>query len=243
MLADLFRCFRQGAAWILGSPAWTAALVALGVLLGAFAPWLQLRLGLPDHFAAQVLMIFAATLPISLYGMLLYMLRLDALALDGPSNPRATWRETFEVRWLPAVGARMLVGLGMALGFLLFVVPCLMVLAAFGWAPTLVLLRGFTIRRALRGSLRIMAASAPRVIFVALGAFLTTQLVTLAVATASPFKDDQITALLRLRHPFFWAVNAISTLLDLWLGATLLALFHSVEGPAHEADPAEDTED
>lgn len=238
MLSDLFRIFRQGATWLWRYPLWTLTLLAMGLLLDALAPWLQIRAGLPVHLLASQALMGATTLPLTLYALPRFVLFLDAEALDSPLNPRPTWPETFEARWLRLLGTKVLVSTGVLIGLFALLIPGLMLLAAFGWAPTLVLTRGFTLKRALQGSLRIMAQHAPKVIFSFLGILLVVLLVSLGAASVLPMDEKDLTPLYRLRSPLVWAMNAIGTLSTLWLSATLLALFHQVEGPALEAAEA-----
>ena len=192
--------------------------------------------------AAQSL-IYATTLPLTLYALPRYVLFLDANALNSPLNPQKEWAETFETRWLRLLGAKVLVGLGVLVGFIALVIPGLMIWAAFGWAPTLVLTRGFDLKRAFRGSLRIMAANAPKIIFTVLGAMLLLLLISMGAASFLPGEDKDFTPLFRLRHPLVWAFNALETLCGVWLSATLLALFHQVEVPASEAETEDADED
>ncbi len=242
MLSELFRCFRRGTSWLLAFPGWFAALVLLGTLLGALGPWIEARTGLPDNLGVETALTFVTTLPLALYALPRFVLRVDASTGAHPSNTADAWVDTFEARWLPMVGAKVLVGLGVGLGLLMLVVPGLMILAAFGWAPSLVLLRGFPLRRALRGSLHIMALHGPRVIFVAVGAFLFTQIPAVGGAVHFPGPGAPLTRLARFRLPSYWGVDALSNLLMVWYAGTLLALFQSVEGPAHEAEAADEEE-
>lgn len=225
-------------------PLWTATLVLLGTLLDALAPWLQIQAGLPDHPLISQALIGATTLPLTLYALPRFVLFLDADSLNPPPNPRLDWAATFELRWLRLLGAKVLVGTGVLIGLIALIIPGLMLLAAFGWAPTLVLLRGFDLKRALQGSLRIMSQNAPKVIFTFLGAFLIVLVVSVGAASLLPPNDKDLTPLFRLRHPMMWFVNALGTLGTLWLSATFLALFHQVEGPAAETpEPGPDEED
>jgi hypothetical protein len=239
MLPDLFRIFHQGATWLWTYPLWTLALLALGLLLDALAPWIQIRAGLPDHLLASQSLMGATTLPLTLYALPRFVLFLDAEALDSPLNPRSKWQDTFELRWLRLLGAKVLVSTGVLIGLFALVIPGLMLLAAFGWAPTLVLTRGFTLKKALQGSLRIMAQHAPKVIFSFLGIFLVVLLVSLGATALLPMAEKDLTPLFRLRSPHVWAMNALGTLSTIWLSAALLALFHRVEGPAGETAEAE----
>ena len=50
----------------------------------------------------------------------------------------------------------MLLGLAFGVGFLLLLVPGLLVLMAFGWVPLRILLRGESLAQAARGSFQMM---------------------------------------------------------------------------------------
>lgn len=243
MVNDLFRTFRQGAAWLWAFPAWTWSLVLLGTGLQALAPWLQMQAGLPENLLVTQTLIYATTLPLTLYAMPRYVLFLDATVLNSPLNPQKNWAETFESRWVRLLGAKILVGLGVLVGFFALVIPGLMIWAAFGWAPTLVLTRGFDLKRAFRGSLRIMAVHAPKIIFTVLGATLLLLVISMGAASFLPGEDKDFTPLFRLRHPLVWVFNALETLSGVWLSATLLALFHQIEAPAGEAEIEDADED
>ena len=209
----------------------------------ALAPWLQLRTGLPDNLVATQALLAAVTLPLSLYLLPRFVLMLDAQTLDTPLNPKTGWPETFETRWFGMLGGKVLLLSGVFLGAFALLIPGLMLLAAFGWAPTLMLLRGFDLRKAFRGSLRIMGRHGAKVLFVAMGAFLIFVLVSLAASSLLPVEDAALSPLFRYKSPRMWLVNATSILLSLWLGATLLALFHQVEGPALEPESEPEEED
>lgn len=237
MIQELLQCFRQGARWLAQHAGWTVSLVILGTLLGTLAPYLQVRLSLPDTLEAQAALWTAATLPLACYAAPCFLVRVDAEARDRDENALARWHATFERRWLRALGTRLVLWVGVTLGLVALVVPGLMVLAAFGWAPTLVLLRDFEGPRAFRSSLRIMGAHGARVIFVFMGAFLAVQLLEVALVGAMPTAVAEGGPSVRLHSPWCWAEDALFTLAMLWMDMTLLALFHRVEAPAHAPEP------
>lgn len=237
MGTDLLQCFAQGARWLAGYPLWTLALVAMGTLLDGLVPWLQVRARLQDTLEVQLALHLVALLPMGLGALPAFTARVDAEALDRPENPAAAWQATFETRWVRAAGARCLLWGAVMMGLALFVVPGVALLAAFGWAPTLYLLRGFPGDRSLKGSLRIMGAAGARVMFVALGAFLATQLLLWGLVALLRYDEVALAPGQRLGSLAFWLINGASSLLVVWLDAVLLALFHRVEGPAHAPEP------
>lgn len=238
MGTDLLPCFHQGLRWLLAYPAWTLGLVALGALLDALVPWLQVRAGLKDTLEVQMALHLVALLPMSLGALPAFTARVDAATLDRPENPARDWSGTLDARWLQAAAARCVLWGAVTLGLALFVVPGVVFLAAFGWTPCLVLLRGFPGDRAARGSLRIMAAHGARVLFVVLGAVLVVQVALWGLAAKLGFGGDtDLPPAQLLGRGAFWGINACSTLGLVWLDAVLLALFHRVEAPAHTPEP------
>lgn len=125
----------------------------------------------------------------------------------------------------------------MAVGFglVLLLVPGILLLALYGWAPLRMLLRGESLRSALAWSQAAMTRHWPRVV----QAVLAMMLVALAYQVAAAWILDLVLppraldlgpeALLRLRHPAFWVFNLLGGALNLWLSATLLALYWRLE--------------
>jgi len=209
-------------------------IVLLGALLAALEPLLQIRLGLPDELTTQAALGFAAIIPLELYFVPRFLVRLDAEASNRPENPQDGWRERFEERWLKAFGTRMLVYLAVALGMALFVLPGLVLALMFGWAPLRVLLRGDSLGKALSQSLAIAARTWPRVLrtgLLLLGVYLLCiwglgWCATKLVPIPGPWQ--------RLIHPAIWIGRIVSGFLDLLLSTCFLALYLSAERALEE---------
>ena len=123
------------------------------------------------------------------------------------------------------------------LGLLCLVLPGLLALFAFGWAPLRVLLRGETLADAARGSLRMMVRSWRRVLPVALGWPWSTSGTCSSSSLALAGLGAEPTPWQRLTHPGLWAGNFIGTLLNVWSSVCFLALFRRVEAGAEAAPP------
>lgn len=213
----------------MGEHPWTTAFLALlGTALGALGPWLQLKTG-QERPEASLALSAVGLLPMEMYFIPRFLAFLDARSGDREANPREAWRDRFDARWLRAFGARMLLAFAAGLGFLLLVLPGLIVLLLFGWAPFRVLLRGESLREAARASLRITAAHWPRIILVGsatfsiyLGAAL---LLNLGLELGLPEPSLQT----QLVHPAMHLGRLVTALLGLWLNLALLELYHAVE--------------
>jgi hypothetical protein len=204
-------------------------IVALGTLLAALSPLLQIRLGLPDELITESALGFAAMIPLELYFMPRFLARLDAEIANRPENPADHWQERFEERYLKAFGTRMLLLLAVGIGLALFIVPGLVILLAFGWAPLRVLLRGESLANALRSSLALMAKTWRHVLstaLVLLGGYLLLVMglgwcVLRLVPDPSPWQ--------RLTHPAIWGGRFLSGLLELTLSLSFFTLYSAVE--------------
>ena len=229
--------FSEGMGFLTRRPLAVLALAALGMVLAALPPLLQIKVGLPDDGLVRFVLTFACLVPLEMYFIPRFLAEADASAGDRTLNPVAGWERLFEERWVAAMAARILLYAGVFLGMALLVVPGLMILFAFGWAPLRVLLRGEPLPVAARGSLRMMVRAWRRVMLVVL-ALATLYLVYMGVlALALTSLGEAPTPWVRLTHPGMWVGNFLGTLLNLWTSATVLALFRRVEGFAAE-DPA-----
>jgi hypothetical protein len=125
-------------------------------------------------------------------------------------------------------------------GALFLLVPGLMILFIFGFAPLRILLRGEGLADAARGCLRMMAAAWRRVLVVvlAMAAVYLAIMVLMGLALGSLAVDP--TPWVRMTHPRIWAGNFLGSLLNLWTSATLLALYRRVETPQAKAPEATD---
>jgi hypothetical protein len=216
---------------------WALALVACSVVLSLLAPGLQLLAHLPDTPEVEILVRGTALIPLELYLVPRFLLALDAESLDHSENPAATWRETFEHRWLRAFGARVLLFLGVGLGLIFFLLPGLALLAVFGWVPLRVLLRGETLRQAAFGSARIMAKAWPRVVLnVALLGVLYLAILLFVSGLLGRFAPEPSTWV-RLKHPLYWFAYALSGGMELLMSVLLLRLYQVVEPSGVPSEP------
>lgn len=226
---------REGLVLLLRHPGLAAGLAALAMVLAQLGPALELAAGAGPGLLAQSLFGFAGLLPLEMYFLPRMQARLDAERLDATGNPRASWAEVFEGRWVRAFLARL--GLSMAIGFglLLFLIPGILLLTLFGWTPLRMLLRGDALPAALRWSQAAMARHWPRIVQAALAMALVALAYQVAagwtLARLLPAMDAELgpPALLRLRHPAFWVFNLLGGFLNLWLTCALLALYHRLE--------------
>ncbi|HEX9082321.1 MAG TPA: hypothetical protein VF768_08580, partial [Holophagaceae bacterium] len=185
--------------------------------------------------ALQVLFGVVGLLPMMLYFLPRFQAQMDAERVGSPKNPEAAWRQTFDARWIKASGTYLLLMLFVAIGSFLFVLPGLIFLTLFGWAPLRTLLRGDSLVDSFRWSQAAMARHWPRVVMTALAM----ALVWLAYLAASSYllgflfpqvnPDSPLDAWIRLRHPAFWVLGFTGSLFNLWFTAALLALYHRLE--------------
>ncbi len=201
----------------------------LGTGLGGLAPLLMVRGGLSDNPAIESLLFFVAVLPLDFYFLPRLALRLDAETLGHPRNPEEGWKEAFETRWLRAFGAKMLLGVAAGLGLLLFILPGLVVLFCFGWAPTRVLLRGENLREASIGSLDLMRRLWPlalsRALLVLVVGMALSGSVQYAIEIFHPLADPKS----ELLSPLFWGAQFLGSMVSVWTATSLLALYQRLE--------------
>lgn len=229
-LAD-FQILPQSFRFLRQHPLQSLGLCLLTMGLFALAPFLQLRVGLPDRPTVSFALTQVCTLPLELYFIPRLLLQLDAEALDSLENPASSWRATFEVRWLRTFGAKLALSIAVAAGAFCCIAPGVLILAIFGWMPLFVLLRGLSAREGLQASSKLMARAWPRVLAlgcVLLGIFLLAALVITA-PLAKVLPDPTLWQ--RVSRPIVWFTNLGAGLLNLWLSVAFLALFHRVEKP------------
>jgi hypothetical protein len=211
----------------------TLALLAMG--LAQLGPALELAAGAGPNPLFQPIFGFAALLPLEMYFIPRLQAQLDAESRNTAQNPANAWQESFDARWLRAFLARLGLSIAIGLGLLMFLIPGIVVLTLFGWAPMRMLLRGDSLLPALKWSQSAMARQWPRII----QAVLAVMLVALAYQVAASWALDRLlpasdpvlgpTAWLRLKHPAFWIFNLAGGVLNLWLSGSLLALYHRLE--------------
>ena len=201
----------------------------------SWRPWpplLQLHAGLPDDAAVDAILTFVGLLPLELYFIPRFLICADAQSGQNPHNPPGEWRQRFEERWLRAFWGKALLALAVGIGLSLAIIPGILVLAAFGWTPLRILLRGESLVQAAKGSYRMMVRAWQRVLLsvCAMGAIYLTLIMVLSSLVELGVPDP--TPQVRLTHPLIWAGNFLGSLLSLWLSACLLALYQRVEGAA-----------
>jgi hypothetical protein len=233
----------KGLRFLSRHPLRVLGLALLAVLLSFLGPLLQLWASVPDTPPVSMALAVVALLPMELYFMPRFLLGLDAEALDHPQNPKETWKATFEIRWMRAFVAKaVLYATVITVGATCLVFPGLLLLAIFGWMPYRVLLRGESIKEGAKASALLMSRLWPHVLLpvsVVLAGY------SLAVYGAMSFEThfipDPATPWIRLTHPAVWAIDFGGGLLNVWLSATFLALYHRLElyGPVPEPPAAE----
>lgn len=210
-------------------------LAVLAMALAQLGPALELAARVGPSLLIQPIFGFAGLLPLEMYFIPRMQARLDAELRDAPGNPAGSWREVFEGRWLRAFLLRLGLSVAIGLGLLCFLIPGILVLTLFGWAPLRVLLRGDTATAALRWSQAAMARQWPRIVQAVLAMLLVALVYQIAAGWALdrllPAVDPEVGpgALLRLKHPAFWIFNLLGGALNLWLSCSLLALYHRLE--------------
>lgn len=217
-------------------PGWIVIIAVLSALLSAFGSWLQVRWNLGGDQLTEPLLRMVAILPLEIYFLPRLMAGLDAEALNRPENPWQQWSERFEERWLRAFAARMLLYLLCGLGLTLCIVPGLVVLLLFGWAPHRVLLRGDGVLQGFRWSLHLMARQWPAALRAALGPLLIYTALLLGLALGLQVLVPDLTPWQRLTHPTVWVIQSLAGLLDLWLTAFFLSLYQAMEKRAPDTD-------
>ena len=223
---------REGTRYLIRRPGATLAIAALGMLLAALSPLLQLNLGLPDEPVVDMALTFVGLLPLELYFIPRFLIATDARLGENPLNLPGEWRLRFEERWLRAFWAKALVALAACVGLSLAIIPGFLVLLAFGWTPLRVLLRGETLVQAAKGSYRMMVRAWQRMLLAAsaMAMVYLSAIVILSFLVQIWVPDPTTEA--RLTHPLVWAGNFMGSLLSLWLSTCLLALYRRIDGGA-----------
>ncbi len=244
---------RQGITLLRKHPLLSLGLALLAMLLAQLGPALELAAGGGSNPLLQPIFGFAGLLPLEMYLIPRLQAQLDAESLNHPQNPAASWSQAFDGRWLPTflarLGMSLVIGLGLvfglvitiglgiptSFGLMLVLIPGIVLVTFFGWAPLRMLLRGDGLLPALKWSQASMARHWPRIIQAVL-AMLMAVLVYMGLVgwlmnhllpATSP--DQVLPAILRLKHPAFWCFNLTAGLVNLWLSASLLALFQRLE--------------
>jgi len=213
-------------------------LAVLAMALAQLGPALELAARVGPSLLIQPIFGFAGLLPLEMYFIPRMQARLDAELCDHPANPAATWHRTFDERWVRAFLLRLGLSVAIGLGLLCFLIPGILVLTLFGWAPMRMLLRGEATMAALRWSQAAMARQWPRIVQAVLAMLLVALVYQIGAGWALdrllPAVDPEVGpgALLRLKHPAFWLFNLLGGALNLWLSCTLLALYHRLEAAA-----------
>jgi len=226
---------REGVALLRRHPLLSLGLAVLAMALAQLGPALELAAGAGPSLLLQPIFGFAGLLPLEMYFIPRLQARLDAEGMNTPWNPATRWRETFETRWLRTFLLRLGLSLAIGLGLLMFLVPGIIILVLFGWAPMRMLLRGEGPLPALKWSKSAMARHWPRIV----QAVLAMMLVALVYQVGANWTLDRLlpaadpdlgpAAIVRLKHPAFWVFNLLGGVLNLWLSCALLALYQRLE--------------
>ena len=226
---------REGFLLLRRHPLLTLGLAALAMGLAQLGPALELAAGVGPSLIFQPIFGFAGLLPLEMYFIPRLQAQLDAETMDTAGNPKDGWQAAFDQRWLKTFLARLGISVAIGLGLLMFLVPGIVVLTLFGWAPLRMLLRGDGFLPALKWSQATMARHWPRVVQAVLGMMLVALLYQMGASWALdrllPASDPDLGpgALLRLKHPAFWVFNLTGGVLNLWLSCSLLALYQRLE--------------
>lgn len=226
---------RDGISLLRRHLALTFGLAVLAMLLAQLGPALELAAKAGRDPLLQPLFGAVGLLPLEMYVLPRLQARLDAERLDHPKNRRESWIQTFDGRWLMTFGVRMLLSALVGVGLVVFILPGILLLTIFGWAPMRVLLRGDRLMEAFRWSQTSMARHWPRVVQAVLAMVLLLLIYQAATGYAlghfvpALVSETGADAWLRLKHPAFWVLGFTGGLLNLWLSATMLALYHRLE--------------
>ena len=223
-------------------PVWTIGLALAGMVLGQLGPALEIAARAGENPIMGLALTWAAMLPMELYLIPRWIARLDAESIGDSANALVEWPARFDQRWLRAFGLSFAVQALGGLGLVLLLIPGLIVLTLLGFAPLRLLLRGGSAGDALRWSARSMALHWPRIVQAALLILLFAFAGALALALAqgavfARFGEAGPDAWTRLKHPFIWASQLLSSLALLWISASFLGLYHRLERLAAAVQP------
>jgi hypothetical protein len=203
--------------------------------LAQLGPALELAAGTGPSLLLQPLFGLAGLLPLEMYFLPRLQAQLDAESLDHQGNPAGEWQVLFDERWLRSFLTRIGLSVIIGIGLLMFLLPGILIMTLFGWAPMRMLLRGDGLVPALKWSRSAMARHWPRIV----QAVLAMMLVVLVYQMGASWALDQLlptadpdlgpAALVRLKHPAFWIFSLTTGALNLWLSCTLLALYQRLE--------------
>jgi len=227
-LLDGFKLIRR-------HPMLSLGLAVMAMVLAQLGPALELAAKAGPNPLLQPIFGFAGLLPLEMYFIPRLQAQLDAETLSSAGNPESTWQASFDGRWLPTFLARLGLSVAIGLGLVCFLIPGVVILTLFGWAPMRMLLRGDGLLPALKWSQSAMARHWPRIVQAVLGMML----VALAYQMSASWLLDHLLpatdpdlgpgALLRLKHPAFWVFNLTGGAVNLWLSCALLALYQRLE--------------
>lgn len=244
---------REGFALLRKHPLLSLGLALLAMLLAQLGPLLELAAGGGSNPLLQPIFGFAGLLPMEMYLIPRMQAQWDAETLNHPLNPQASWEKAFDGRWLPAflarLGLSLVIGLGLvfglgitiglgipiSFGLMLVLIPGIVLLTFFGWTPLRVLLRGEGLLPALKWSQAAMARHWPRIVQAVLAMLLVVLVYMGLVGGIMEYLMPTTTpgqvppAILRLKHPAFWCFNLTAGMMNLWLSASLLALYQRLE--------------
>ncbi len=229
---------REGLAFIRRHPFQAVALTLMAMALAQLGPALELASGAGPNPLLQPIFGLAGLLPLEMYFIPRLQALLDAESVNAPENPVRSWQEAFDARWLKTFLVRVGLSVAIGLGLLLFLIPGIVVLTLYGWAPMRMLLRGEALLPALKWSQAAMARQWPRIIQAVLAMLLVALVYQVAASWALdrllPMVDPDLgpSAMVRLRHPAFWIFNLAGGMLNLWLSCSMLALYHRLESAA-----------
>lgn len=222
-------CLPEATRFLTRRPGTVLLLGILGMGLSALAPWIQIRAGLPDDLLTSSALVCAAVVPLELFFIPRFLMAVDAEAGGNPLNAAGAWKVRFEERWLRAFAAKALLGVMVGIGLKLYVLPGLLVLLAYGWAPLRVLLNGETLLAATKGSVAMMVRAWRRTVLASCALFLVYLLAAMTVAVLVAHFVAEPTLRQRLTHPAMWLANFASSVLSLWLSCGFLALYRRIE--------------
>lgn len=227
---NYFDSLSKGTSCLVSRLGATFAIASLGALLAAFAISLQIYFDLPDDPAVDNLIVFVSVLPLDLYFIPRFLIRLNnQLNHNDKTIESDEWRQQFEERWLRVFITKTLLAIIIGIGLCMLVLPGVIIIVLFSWSPLCVLLRGESILQAAKSSMAIMGLAWRKIIIVTIAMSIVCLLVAIVTTFCVNFFLGEPTAKLRLMHPAIWVSNFVGSLLGLWFSTCLLILYRSVE--------------